>query len=76
MNAFDCFPKLMVLFAAILFLEPITSLLWPGVHEWSTVLHALEILVWLQWDARKGNEDAISRFWISRKNSFSCGVPD
>lgn len=61
MNAFDSFPRLMVLFLAILLLEPLVSLMWPGIKDWSTVLLSAEIIIWLQWDICKGNENAINK---------------
>lgn len=60
MNLLNSFPRLMVLAFFLFFAQPLLSLIWPDVVKYSEIVNTITFLLWLYWDAAKGNQEAIN----------------
>ncbi len=57
MNTFNSLPRLILLIAAIFFVEPLIALVWSDVHSYSGLLTGFLFLAWLPWDNWRGTKE-------------------
>ncbi|MAD89025.1 MAG: hypothetical protein CMK64_04930 [Pseudoalteromonas sp.] len=59
MNLLNSFPRLMVLAFFLFLAQPLLSLIWSDVEQYSEIISTITFVVWFYWDAKKGNQEVM-----------------